>query len=110
LDATGVSGDAGCRACHQRGTSAGVPESNAYYSGAHGTHLGADVGAKCTDCHGMANGTPGALNHFAHLETAAMEGPAGDTIQYLGSRAVYDVTTKTCTLTCHGETHNARHW
>jgi hypothetical protein len=110
LDSTGASGDTGCRACHAKGTALGVPENNSYYSGRHGTHLGSDVNAKCTDCHAMANGTPGALAHFTHLDTAAMEGPAGDTIQYLGSRAVYNESARTCTLTCHGETHTNRGW
>ncbi len=110
LDSAGATGDAGCRACHSRGTSLGVPENNSYYSGHHGTHLGSEVAAKCTDCHAMANGTPGALAHFTRLNTAAMEGPAGDTIQYLGSRSVYNASNRTCTLTCHGENHANRSW
>ncbi|WP_306600897.1 hypothetical protein [Geothrix sp. 21YS21S-2] len=110
LDSTGATGDAGCRACHARGTSLGVPENNSYYSGHHGTHLGSEVSAKCTDCHGMANGTPGALAHFTRLDTPQMEGPASDTIQYLGSRTVYNATSRTCTLTCHGENHTNRGW
>jgi len=110
LDATGALGDTGCRACHARGTSSGAPEANSYFSGHHGTHLGGEVNAKCTDCHAMANGTPGALNHFKRLDTSAMEGPASDTIQYLGSRSVYNATNRTCTLTCHGDTHTNRAW
>jgi predicted CxxxxCH...CXXCH cytochrome family protein len=110
LDSTGASGDTGCRACHAKGTAAGTPEANSYYSGAHSKHLGTDVSAKCTDCHAMANGTTGASRHFTALGTAALEGPASDTIQYQGSRTVYNATAKTCTLTCHGENHSARHW
>ncbi len=110
LDATGASGDTGCRACHASGSSLGTPENNSYYSGEHSKHLGSEVNAKCTDCHAMANGTPGANAHFTHLETAAMEGPASDTIQVNGSRAVYNATNKTCTLTCHNQQHNAERW
>ena len=110
LDATGATGDAGCRLCHAAGTALGVPENNSYYSGQHKGHVGGEIKALCTDCHAMANGAPGALAHFTTLNTARMEGPASDTIQYLGSRTVYNPTAQACTLTCHGETHNARHW
>ena len=58
----------------------------------------------------MTNGTAGALAHFTTLNTPQMEGPASDTIQYGGSRAVYNAATQTCTLTCHGQNHNGNHW
>jgi len=100
----------GCLLCHTLGSAQGTPENNSPYSGRHSQHLGGEIGALCTDCHSMTNGTPGAANHFAHLDTSQMEGPASDTIQYQGSRAVYNATAKTCTLTCHGQPHNADSW
>ena len=110
LDATGATGDTGCRQCHPQGTGLGLPESDSYYSGQHRGHLGGEINALCTDCHSMTNGSNGANNHFAHLNTPVMEGPASDTIQYAGSRAVYNAAAQTCTLTCHGEHHNGRSW
>lgn len=102
--------DPGCRQCHAQGTALGVPESNAYYSGQHGKHLGSEVKALCTDCHVMTNGSPGALNHFKFLGSTQMEGPAGDTVGFTVTPATYDRTARTCTLTCHSETHNALRW
>jgi len=110
IDVNGASGDTGCRLCHSQGTALGVPENNSYYSGRHSQHLGNDINAKCTDCHSMTNGTPGALAHFTTLNTPQMEGPASDTIQYGGSRTVYNAAAQTCTLTCHGQNHNGNHW
>ena len=110
LDATGASGDTGCRQCHPQGTALGTPEANSYYSGRHAQHLGGEIKAACTDCHSMTNGTPGALAHFTALNTATMEGPASDTIQNGGNRSVYNAAAQTCTLTCHGEDHRGQHW
>lgn len=102
--------DAGCRVCHVIGTSAGSPQYNSAWSGEHRKHDGSDVRALCTDCHAMTNGTTGATNHFKFLATSAMEGPAGQTVSPQGVPSSYNQTTKTCTLTCHGENHQNEKW
>ena len=103
--------DAGCRQCHSLGTGLGVPESNSLYSGMHGLHLGTTVNALCTECHAMANGTPGANNHFKFLGTPQMEGPASDTVAPLGNPAYYNIPAQTCgTFTCHGRPHGGTSW
>ena len=98
--------DTGCRQCHARGTALGVPESNAYFSGSHSKH----ASYQCTECHVMGNGRTGSSNHFKFLATPQMEGPASDTVTFTVTPASYNVTAHTCTLTCHGENHNARNW
>ena len=87
-----VNTDAGCRQCHKIGTAAGNPENNSPFSGLHATHLSTTVGGAilCTECHNMANGTAGAVNHFKFLNTPQMEGPARDTVAPNGSAANYD--------------------
>ena len=103
--------DAGCVQCHKLGTAAGVPENNSHSSGMHAFHLAAPVNALCSECHGMANGTTGASNHFKNLGTAAMEGPASDTVQPMGNRTYYQPAGQTCgTFTCHGELHGSYSW
>jgi len=102
--------EAGCHQCHSLGTGPGAPENNSPYSGLHAFHLGAPVSALCTDCHAMANGTPGANNHFAALNTPQMEGPAADTVAPLGLASNYTRTGQTCTLTCHNQVHTAYSW
>src|SRR3990170_2922303 len=71
-----ATGDAACRLCHTAGAALGSPENNSPYSGLHIFHLATSVGGAvlCTECHNMANGTTGALNHFEFLNTAPMEG------------------------------------
>ena len=67
-----------CTRCHNLGTA----QYNSYNSGIFGAvnlhdfHLNS-VGLFCTDCH---NTTNLAINHFTHLETQIMEGPASATI------------------------------
>jgi predicted CxxxxCH...CXXCH cytochrome family protein len=103
--------DAGCVQCHKLGTAQGVPENNSPYSGMHAFHLSAPVNAVCSECHGMTNGTAGANNHFKALGTAAMEGPASDTVQPMGNRAYYQPAGQTCgTFTCHGQAHGNYAW
>ena len=105
------SSDAGCVQCHQLGTAQGVPESNSHYSGLHALHLAAKAGAVCSECHGMANGTVGANNHFKFLGTAAMEGPASDTVMPMGNASYYQMPAQTCgTFTCHGTLHTNYSW
>ncbi|MDH3237340.1 MAG: hypothetical protein OEM47_02235 [Deltaproteobacteria bacterium] len=103
--------DAGCRQCHALGTALGTPENNSPYSGLHSFHLGTTVSALCTECHDMANGSSGALNHFTSLTTPQMEGPANQTVTFPGlSGATYDAGLQTCALTCHGHLHSASSW
>ena len=105
--------DAGCRQCHKIGTDAGNPENNSPFSGLHAVHLSTTVGGAigCTDCHNMANGTAGALNHYKFLDTSLMEGPAGDTVAPNGSAANYVAAKQTCgTFTCHTIVHVNFSW
>ena len=103
--------DAGCKACHTLGTALGIPENNSPYSGTHALHLGVTVGAFCTDCHAMGNGTPGANNHFKFLATTQMEGPASDTVAPMGNPAYYKPSNQTCgTFTCHEHLHKDTSW
>jgi predicted CxxxxCH...CXXCH cytochrome family protein len=104
---------AGCVQCHMVGNAVGTPENNSAYSGAHALHMGAAVGALCTDCHDMANGTAGTLAHFTTLNTPAMEGPASTTIDFsigAAGAGTYNTSAQQCTLTCHGIAHTARPW
>ena len=108
-----VNTDAGCRQCHKIGTAAQTPENNSPYSGLHTFHLSTSKGGAilCTECHNMANGTTGALNHYKFLNTAPMEGPAKDTLEPNGLAANYNAANQTCgTFTCHGETHTNFSW
>jgi predicted CxxxxCH...CXXCH cytochrome family protein len=105
--------DAGCRKCHKIGTAAGNPENNSPFSGLHAAHLSTTVGGAilCTECHNMANGTVGALNHYKFLNTPQMEGPAGDTVVPNGSAANYVAANQTCgTFTCHTIVHVNFSW
>jgi predicted CxxxxCH...CXXCH cytochrome family protein len=105
--------DAGCRQCHRIGTSAGNPENNSPFSGLHAAHLSTTVGGAilCTECHNMANGTAGALNHYRFLNTPQMEGPARDTVAPNGSASNYAAANQTCgTFTCHTIVHNNLFW
>ena len=105
--------DVGCRQCHKLGTAAGNPENNSPFSGLHAAHLSTTVGGAilCTDCHSMANGTVGALNHYKFLDTSRMEGPAGDTVAPNGSAANYVAANQTCgSFTCHTIVHVNFSW
>ncbi|MCP2500097.1 MAG: CxxxxCH/CxxCH domain-containing protein [Deltaproteobacteria bacterium] len=105
--------DTGCRQCHRIGAAAGNPENNSPFSGLHAAHLSTTVGGPvlCTDCHAMANGTAGALNHYKFLNTPQMEGPAGDTVAPNGSAANYAAANQTCgTFTCHTIVHVNFSW
>jgi predicted CxxxxCH...CXXCH cytochrome family protein len=109
-----VNADAGCVLCHILGSGPGNPENNSPNSGRHAKHLtglGSKGNAVCTECHDMANGTGGASNHFQFLDTPQMEGPAGQTVEPLGTPASYNSADKTCgTFTCHGQQHIAFPW
>jgi predicted CxxxxCH...CXXCH cytochrome family protein len=105
--------NAGCRQCHKIGTAAGTPENNSPFSGLHAAHMTTTVGGAilCTDCHNMATGTAGALNHYNFLSTSRMEGPAGDTVAPNGSAANYVAANQTCgTFTCHTIVHANFSW
>jgi len=108
-----VNTDAGCRQCHKIGTAAQTPEYNSPFSGLHAKHLSTTVGGAilCTDCHNMANGTAGALNHYSFLNTPQMEGPASDTMAPNGSAANYVAANQTCgNFTCHTIVHVNFSW
>ncbi|GAB4373080.1 MAG: hypothetical protein Kow00128_22370 [Deltaproteobacteria bacterium] len=106
-----VNTNAGCLACHVLGTAQGTPENNSPYSGLHSFHLGSTVNAQCTECHDMANGSTGAANHFAKLNTPQMEGPANQTVTFPGLvGATYDSGAQSCSLSCHGKTHTSFSW
>jgi len=77
-----------CTSCHAFGTS----EFNSFSSGQHDFHVNID-GLACTDCHDT---TKLVINHFTHLNTPAMEGPASATIyDAFGYNGV------TCSPGCH---------
>jgi predicted CxxxxCH...CXXCH cytochrome family protein len=99
-----------CEDCHTPGTSLGSPEDNSPYSGLHLFHLGSGVNATCTECHNMANGSTGADNHFAFLDTPQMEGPAAGTFANSTGSVLYDTADQTCTGTCHGQDHVGFPW
>jgi len=84
-----------CTACHVAGSSLGNPQYNSYYSGHHSTHVN-DEHISCYTCHNTGSSYL-AANHFTHLDTAAMEGPASATLdpslQYNGT---------SCDPSCHG--------
>jgi predicted CxxxxCH...CXXCH cytochrome family protein len=82
-----------CMSCHTYGTAAQTPEYNSFYSGEHNKHVNGE-GIACTSCHDPARL---ATSHFTNLQTAAMEGPASQTI-YLSIQ--YNGTT--CNNPCHG--------
>jgi len=108
-----VNTNAGCLACHTTGTAQGVPQDNSPYSGLHAFHLSAPVNAQCTECHSLTNGSVGAQNHFKFLGTAAMEGPASDTVALMGDGATtgtYTVSGQSCTITCHNQAHIGFKW
>ncbi len=93
-----------CTACHVSGTS--QYNSQNLNGGEHPKHSN----YACTECHNMTKGAnAGATSHFANLATQTMEGPASATIQF-GVTGTYNTTAKTCTLTCHNESHNNRSW
>ena len=108
-----VNTDAGCLQCHALGTALGNPENNSHFSGRHAKHLtglGSNGNAVCSECHDMANGTAGALNHFAFLDTPQMEANAGLTIEPLGAAANYNASNQSCTVTCHTQSHSGWLW
>ena len=85
-----------CKSCHAYGTA----QYNSYSSGQHGEHSG----KACTVCHSASKLKQ---NHFGHLATSPMEGPAAVTIGGAGTLvSSYDPTTQTCTNSCHG----SRNW
>lgn len=112
-----ATGDAACRQCHTVGAAQGSPENNSPYSGRHSQHMATTNGGAilCTECHNMVNGTTGALNHFKFLNTAAMEGPASQTVQpqVTSGTAVYNPAAgggpncTTSTFTCHTQSHDS---
>jgi predicted CxxxxCH...CXXCH cytochrome family protein len=69
-----------CTSCHSSGTT----QYNSFNSGHHSTHV--SQGIACYTCHDTALL---AVNHFTHLDTTAMEGPASATLnaalQYNGT-------------------------
>jgi predicted CxxxxCH...CXXCH cytochrome family protein len=89
--------DTQCAACHVRGSSAGSPQFNSFYSGEHRKHV-EDKGYACTACH---NTTKLAVNHFANLATTNMEGPASGTIGG-GTTSVTTYNTNRTCVACHG--------
>ncbi|MDP1830485.1 MAG: CxxxxCH/CxxCH domain-containing protein [Geothrix sp.] len=105
--------ESGCRQCHTPGAALGVPDANSPYSGLHSLHLNSTAGLQCVECHAMANGSTGALNHFKFLNTSPMEGPAGQTVAFSTTTpaAVYDIASQSCgsggAFSCHGRAHAA---
>jgi len=77
-----------CTSCHAYNSG----EYNSFSSGQHDLHVNGE-GYACTDCHDV---TLLGVNHFMHLETPAMEGPAWRTID---PSIQYDGTT--CANPCH---------
>jgi predicted CxxxxCH...CXXCH cytochrome family protein len=120
-----------CSLCHAiNGGTSTAQFNDAVGRHSYGTH--ASVGQlDCTICHDMtsANANPGAVNHFAELNTSAVSStnklPSG-TIRFKLTNATYPITgaaTYTvnatypegdggCALSCHGQTHTnaTNHW
>lgn len=105
--------ESGCRQCHALGTAQGNPAPNSPYSGLHALHLNSPSGLQCVECHAMANGSTGALNHFKFLNTDQMEGPAGQTVAFTTTTpaTTYDTASQSCgsggAFSCHGHAHAA---
>ncbi|MDR3682185.1 MAG: CxxxxCH/CxxCH domain-containing protein [Geothrix sp.] len=121
-----------CSLCHAINGGATTSQYNdAVGRHAWGTHAAAGS-LDCTICHDMssANPSPGAVNHFAELNTTAVSStnklPSG-TIKFkltnstypITGAATYDVTTSPftegdggCALTCHSQNHvpATNHW
>lgn len=86
-----------CTSCHQlRSVS---DQYNSPYSGEHAKHV--NQGILCQECHDTMKL---AAVHFNDLNTPQMIASA----QTITTPANY--TGGTCTLTCHGETHNGERW
>jgi predicted CxxxxCH...CXXCH cytochrome family protein len=87
--------DTQCTSCHRPRTTS--DQYNSQYSGRHANHSG----LTCYTCHST---TLLAVNHFTHLDTTAMEGPASATIS---SALTYTpgatAGSGSCTAVCHGE-------
>ena len=85
-----------CTLCHSYGTS----EYNSYNSGKHDRHVNGlgILSLACTVCHDTGKV---AVNHFKHLDTALLEGPASatlnDSINYNGT---------SCSNACHTESRS----
>jgi predicted CxxxxCH...CXXCH cytochrome family protein len=80
-----------CANCHAYGTA----QYNSYNSGRHKTHD--DSGITCLQCHDTTK-LGSNSNHFVHLETTTMEGPASATIGG-GSTKVANYLNRSCTPT-----------
>jgi predicted CxxxxCH...CXXCH cytochrome family protein len=120
-----------CSACHAINSGTVSSQfSDAIGRHSFGTH--ATAGAQdCTLCHDMtpANPSPGAVNHFAELNTPAVSStnklPSG-TIKFKLTSSTYPITGSAtytisattpegdggCALTCHGQNHDpsVNHW
>ena len=91
-----------CTMCHAYGTT----QYNSYLSGHHSFHL-TEVGANCTDCHDTNNL---ATVHFTNLSSTTMTTAyqtIKSTLHYTGTGGG---TYGTCTLSCHGQDHQANQW
>jgi len=66
-----------CTSCHAVSTPLTNPQYNSAYTGEHDRHVNA-MHLACTLCHDT---TALAANHFTHLDTTIMEGPAADTLR-----------------------------
>jgi predicted CxxxxCH...CXXCH cytochrome family protein len=121
-----------CSLCHAVNSGTAASQYNdAIGRHAWGTHSSAAT-LDCTICHDMsaANSSPGAVNHFAELNTTPVSStnklPSG-TIKFkltnptypITGAATYDVTTAPftegdggCALTCHSQNHvpATNHW
>jgi predicted CxxxxCH...CXXCH cytochrome family protein len=102
-----------CVKCHQQQDPMN-PQYNSFYSGNYQTvnlhqyHL-ALTGVVCTDCHNPVK--MGNSYHFAALNTPAFEFPASYTLGGNNTKVSnYDVSTGSCTNTCHTQAPNPAHW
>ncbi len=95
----GIDVNTQCTSCHKHVTVA--DEFNSYSSGRHKVAIGfSHEILACTVCHDTAKLAP---NHFTSLGTAAMEGPASETLN-IGPTSIitsYDAVTKSCNAACH---------
>jgi len=121
-----------CSLCHKvNGGTTSSQYNDAVGRHSYGTHSQASA-LDCTICHDMssANTKPGAVNHFAELNTPAVSStnklPSGtikfkltNTTYPITGAATYDVTTSPltegdggCALTCHTQVHvpATNHW
>ena len=96
-------GPLACGTCHADMT---TPAKWATQSGQHNKHLNVDA-VNCTICHAATVAMdPGVLSD----RTPHVNGKADVVFGGAGATMTFNAAAKSCTGTCHGESHSARKW